>query len=196
MACENKRRHSLIGVLAAPYGIDLPLTSSAKRNLRNSKTIRTIREHGLQGKSFNFKADSYYLDLTGDLRKPIGELRLLPPDEIPIAAGFCFGSGIEKWNELNLANTFGFNWEVNGTSDNVFSPFMHLEMSTSQPINAGAPGQPLPRRRSPDPVVGQDLVQYPGASDQAHAAGKKHATGAQTWRRLMIVGSLEDPHIA
>lgn len=44
----------------------------------------------------------------------------------------------EKWTELNFVNTFGFNWEVNGTSDNVFVPFMHLEMSTGHPVNAGA----------------------------------------------------------
>ena len=44
----------------------------------------------------------------------------------------------EKWTELNFVHTFGFNWEVNGTSDNVFVPFMHLEMSTGHPVNAGA----------------------------------------------------------
>ena len=44
----------------------------------------------------------------------------------------------EKWTELNFVHTFGFNWEVNGTSDKVFAPFMHLEMSTGHPVNAGA----------------------------------------------------------
>jgi hypothetical protein len=44
----------------------------------------------------------------------------------------------ERWTELNFVHTFGFNWEVNGTSDNVFLPFMHLEMSTGHPVNAGA----------------------------------------------------------
>jgi hypothetical protein len=44
----------------------------------------------------------------------------------------------EKWTELNFVHTFGFNWEVNGTSDNVFAPFMHLEMSTGHPVDAGA----------------------------------------------------------
>jgi hypothetical protein len=45
---------------------------------------------------------------------------------------------VEKWTELNFVHTYGFNWEVNGTSDNVFLPFMHLEMSTGHPVNAGA----------------------------------------------------------
>jgi hypothetical protein len=44
----------------------------------------------------------------------------------------------ERWTELNFVHTFGFNWEVNGTEDNVFAPFMHLEMSTGHPVNAGA----------------------------------------------------------
>jgi hypothetical protein len=171
-----------------------------------------------KGTSFNFKADGYDPDLTGDLRKLIDKLRLVPPNEIPSAAGFCFGLGMfvdplpadftegvvmfagfpdhpdlamalntragtnpdtegrlerdaavdaampawqrplmnklrkgkrtihgiegdeiaEKWTELNFVHTFGFNWEVNGTSDNVFVPFMHLEMSTGHPVDAGA----------------------------------------------------------
>ncbi len=45
---------------------------------------------------------------------------------------------VEKWNEPNLVNAFGFNREVNGTSDKVVIPFMHLEMSTGHSINAGA----------------------------------------------------------
>jgi hypothetical protein len=44
----------------------------------------------------------------------------------------------ERWTELNFVHTFGFNWEVNGTENNVFVPFMHLEMSTGHPVNAGA----------------------------------------------------------
>ena len=44
----------------------------------------------------------------------------------------------EKWTELNFVNTYGFNWEASGTSDNVFVPFMHLEMSTGHPVHAGA----------------------------------------------------------
>jgi hypothetical protein len=44
----------------------------------------------------------------------------------------------EKWTELNFVHTFGFNWEVSGTRDNVFLPFIHLEMSTGHPVNAGA----------------------------------------------------------
>ena len=171
-----------------------------------------------QGTSFDFKADGYDPDLTGDLRKLMDKLRLVSPKEVPTAAGFCFGLGMfvdplpadltegvvmfagfkdhpdlalalntragtqpdkegrlerdtavdaemplwqkplmnklrkgkrningiegdevaEKWTELNFVNTFGFNWEVNGTSNNVFAPFMHLEMSTGHPVNAGA----------------------------------------------------------
>jgi hypothetical protein len=44
----------------------------------------------------------------------------------------------ERWTELNFVHTFGFNWEVSGTENNVFVPFMHLEMSTGHPVNAGA----------------------------------------------------------
>jgi len=171
-----------------------------------------------RGRSFNFKADGYDPDLTGDLRKLLDKLRLVSPNEIPTAAGFCFGLGmfvdplpadlaegvaifagfpdhpdlamalntragtqpdaegrlerdttvdaampawqkalmnklrkgkrtihgiegdeiVEKWTELNFVHTFGFNWEVNGTRDNVFAPFLHLEMSTGHPVSAGA----------------------------------------------------------
>jgi hypothetical protein len=171
-----------------------------------------------QGKSFNFRTDGYDPALAGDLRKLMDKLRLLAPNEIPAAAGFCFGLGMfveplpadltegvvlfagfpdhpdlamalsvragtepdkegrlerdtrvdaelpawqrplmsklrkgkrningiegdevaEKWTELNFVHTFGFNWEVSGTKDNVFLPFMHLEMSTGHPVNAGA----------------------------------------------------------
>jgi hypothetical protein len=44
----------------------------------------------------------------------------------------------ERWTELNFVHTFGFNWEVNGTEHDVFVPFMHLEMSSGHPVNAGA----------------------------------------------------------
>jgi hypothetical protein len=44
----------------------------------------------------------------------------------------------ERWTELNFVHTFGFNWEVSGTENDVFVPFMHLEMSTGHPVNAGA----------------------------------------------------------
>jgi hypothetical protein len=44
----------------------------------------------------------------------------------------------DRWTELNFVHTFGFNWEVNGTENNVFIPFMHLELSTGHPIDAGA----------------------------------------------------------
>jgi hypothetical protein len=171
-----------------------------------------------KGKSFNFRADGYDPELTGDLRKLMDKLRLLRPDEIPSTAGFCFGQGMfvdplpadltegvvmfagfpdhpdlsmalsmragtepdpegrlerdtrvdagmpawqralmnklrkgkrsingiegdevaEKWTELNFVHTYGFNWEVSGTKDNVFLPFMHLEMSSGHPANAGA----------------------------------------------------------
>ena len=48
------------------------------------------------------------------------------------------GEVAERWTELNFVHTFGFNWEVTGTEDNVYVPFMHLEMSTGHPVNAGA----------------------------------------------------------
>lgn len=48
------------------------------------------------------------------------------------------GEVAERWTELNFVHTFGFNWEVNGTEDNVYIPFMQLEMSTGHPVNAGA----------------------------------------------------------
>jgi hypothetical protein len=44
----------------------------------------------------------------------------------------------ERWTELNFVHTFGFNWEVNGTENDVFVPFMHLEMSSGHTVNAGA----------------------------------------------------------
>lgn len=173
----------------------------------------------LNGVSFNFTSpDGYAADKTGNLRQLLNKLRFMPPEELPTAAGFCFGPGMfvdplqaddtegvaifagfpehpdlalalstragtepdkedrlardtavdaemplwqkplmdklrkgrrtinglegvevaEKWTELNFVHTFGFNWEVNGRSDNVFVPFMHLEMSTGHPVNAGA----------------------------------------------------------
>lgn len=171
-----------------------------------------------KGTSFDFIADGYDPSKIGKLPILLDKLRLVPANEIPIAAGFCLGPGMlldplpadytegvamfagfkdhpdlalalntragtqpdkegrlerdsavdaemplwqkplmnklrkgkrningiegdevaEKWTELNFVNTFGFNWEVNGTSDNVFVPFMHLEMSTGHPVNAGA----------------------------------------------------------
>lgn len=48
------------------------------------------------------------------------------------------GEVAERWTELNFVHTFGFNWEVSGTEDNVYVPFMHLEMSTGHPVQAGA----------------------------------------------------------
>src|SRR5206468_3838152 len=181
----------------------------------NVKLEGYVHAHGT---SFSFRADDYDVDLTGDLRRLMNKLRLVAPDEIPSAAGFCFGHGmfvdplpadytegvtmfagfrdhpdlamalntragtqpdvegrlerdtavdaempawqrplmsklrkgkrrihgiegdevVERWQELNFVHTFGFNWEVAGTSDNVFIPFMHLEMSTGHPVNAGA----------------------------------------------------------
>ena len=171
-----------------------------------------------QGTSFSFKADDYNVDLTGDLRRLMDKLRLLPSKEIPAAPGFCFGSGmfidplpatltegvtlfagfrdhpdlamalntraglepdkegrlartarvdaasplwqqalihkirkgkrtingiegeevVEGGRELNFVNVYLLDWEVNGTRDNVFVPYMHLEMSTGHPVNAGA----------------------------------------------------------
>ncbi|WP_156328126.1 MULTISPECIES: T6SS immunity protein Tli4 family protein [unclassified Massilia] len=170
------------------------------------------------GRSFNFRTDGYDVDRTGNLRRLMDKLRLVPAKEIPTAAGFCFGLGMfvdplpadfsegvvlfagfpdhpdlamafnmragtepdkegrlerdtavdaampawqralmnklrkgrraingidgeevaEKWTELNFVHTFAFNWEVSGTRDDVFLPFMHLEMSTGHPVNAGA----------------------------------------------------------
>jgi hypothetical protein len=45
---------------------------------------------------------------------------------------------VEGGRELNFVNVYLFDWEVNGTNNNVFVPFMHLEMSTGHPANAGA----------------------------------------------------------
>jgi hypothetical protein len=173
----------------------------------------------LNGVSFNFTSpDGYDASKTGNLTTLLDKLRLVPPEELPTAAGFCFGPGMfldplpaddtegiaifagfhdhpdlalalntragtppdkegrlerdaavdaemplwqkplmeklrrgkrtiggiegdeiaERWTELNFVHTFGFNWEVNGTDNNVFAPFMHLEMSTGHPVNAGA----------------------------------------------------------
>jgi hypothetical protein len=44
----------------------------------------------------------------------------------------------ERWTRTEFRHTFGFDWEVNGTENNVFAPFMHLEMSTGHSVNAGA----------------------------------------------------------
>lgn len=170
------------------------------------------------GTSFNFKADDYDPDQTASLRKLIDKLRLVPPKDIPTAAGFCFGPGmfidplpadltegvtlfaglpdhpdlamaldtraglepdqegriarnaridaempswqrplltkirkgkrtingiegeevLEGGRELNFVEVYLLDWEVNGTKDNVFIPFMHLEMSTGHPVHAGA----------------------------------------------------------
>jgi hypothetical protein len=45
---------------------------------------------------------------------------------------------LEGGRELNFVNVYLLDWEVNGTRDDVFLPFMHLEMSTGHPVNAGA----------------------------------------------------------
>lgn len=173
----------------------------------------------LNGVSFNFTTpDGYDADKTGKLSALLDKLRFVPPKELPMAPGFCFGPGMfvdplpaddtegvgifagfadhpdlalalttragtepdkedrlardtavdaemplwqkplmeklrkgkraingieggevaERWTELNFVHTFGFNWEVTGTEDNVYVPFMHLEMSTGHPVNAGA----------------------------------------------------------
>jgi hypothetical protein len=173
----------------------------------------------LNGVSFNFTSpDGYDAGKTGNLKALLDKLRLVPPEELPTAAGFCFGPGMfldplpaddtegvgilagfpdhpelalalttragtepdkedrlardtavdaemplwqkplmeklrkgkrtingleggevaERWTELNFVHTFGFNWEVTGTEDNVYVPFMHLEMSTGHPVNAGS----------------------------------------------------------
>jgi hypothetical protein len=45
---------------------------------------------------------------------------------------------LEGGRELNFVNVYLFDWEVNGTRYNVFVPYIHLEMSTGHPVNAGA----------------------------------------------------------
>jgi hypothetical protein len=45
---------------------------------------------------------------------------------------------LTRVNELNFVNTYGFDWEVHGTEHDVFIPFMHLEISTGNPVHAGA----------------------------------------------------------
>jgi hypothetical protein len=170
------------------------------------------------GKSFNFITDGYNVNLTGDARRLIDKLRLVPDKEIPTAPGFCFGPGmfidplpaeftegvtlfagfpdhpdfamaldtraglkpdgegrlernarvasqrpawqkplftnlrrgkrtirgvegdeiLTRVNELNFVTVYTFDWEVSGTEHDVFVPFMHLEVSTGHPVNAGA----------------------------------------------------------
>jgi hypothetical protein len=43
--------------------------------------------------------------------------------------------------EINFASTYGFNWEMAGTEDNVLKPFVSLELSTG--INPQAGGPPV-----------------------------------------------------
>jgi hypothetical protein len=45
---------------------------------------------------------------------------------------------LEAGRELNFVNVYLLDWEVNGTRDNVLIPYLHLEMSTGHPVNAGA----------------------------------------------------------
>lgn len=45
---------------------------------------------------------------------------------------------LEGGRELSFVNVYLFDWEVNGTSHNVFEPYMHLEMSTGHTVHAGA----------------------------------------------------------
>jgi hypothetical protein len=173
----------------------------------------------LNGVSFTFASpDGYDVNKIGNLTTLLDKLRLVSPDELPTAPGFCFGLGmfldplpadytegaamfagfrdhpdlaivldtragtepdkegrlarndradaamplwqkplltkirkgkrtidgvegeevLEGGRELNFVNVYLFDWEVNGTSDNVFAPFMHLEMSTGHPVQAGA----------------------------------------------------------
>lgn len=87
-------------------------------------------------------------DTEGRLERDTAVDAEMPPWQKPLMAKLRKGKRsihgiegdeiVEKWTELNFVHTFGFNWEVNGTSDNVFVPFMHLEMSTGHPVNAGA----------------------------------------------------------
>jgi hypothetical protein len=173
----------------------------------------------LNGVSFNFASpDGYDVNKIGSLPMLLDKLRLVPPNDLPAASGFCFGLGmfidplpadytegvamfagfrdhpdlamvldtragtepdkegrlerndrvdaamplwqrplltkirkgkrsihgvegeevLEGGRERNFVNVYLFDWEVNGTVDNVFAPFMHLEMSTGHPVNAGA----------------------------------------------------------
>jgi hypothetical protein len=175
-----------------------------------------------EGTSFNFRADEYDADQSGEIKKLLDKLVLTSSKTVPNVDGFCFGRGmlvdplpaeytegavmfagfrdhpdltlafstragtepdkegrlarnarvdaemplwqkpllkkirtgwrtindikgeevLERGRELNFVNVYGFNWEVNGTVDNVFAPFMHLEMSTGHPVHAGA--RPVP----------------------------------------------------
>jgi hypothetical protein len=45
---------------------------------------------------------------------------------------------LTKVNELNFVTVYAFDWEVSGTENDVFVPFMHLEVSTGHPVHAGA----------------------------------------------------------
>jgi hypothetical protein len=62
-----------------------------------------------------------------ELRKRKRTIDRIEGDEIVIKA-----------NELNFVTVYAFDWEVYGTQHDVFVPFMHLEMSTGHPVNAGA----------------------------------------------------------
>jgi hypothetical protein len=46
-----------------------------------------------------------------------------------------------KVREINFASTYGFNWEMGGTENNVLKPFVSLELSTG--INPQAGGPPV-----------------------------------------------------
>jgi hypothetical protein len=46
------------------------------------------------GTTFAFKTDAYHPQHTGNLRKLVDKLRVIPPNEIPTAPGFCFGAGM------------------------------------------------------------------------------------------------------
>jgi hypothetical protein len=213
---ENYESHGFAGkILVFGRNITKGLEDGKPKEWTSVKLEAYVHANG---KSFNFKADGYDPTLTGDLRKLIDKLRLVPPEEIPSEPGFCFGHGmfldplpadqtegvamfagfrdhpdlamvldtragtepdkegrlartdridaamplwqkplltkirkgkrtihgvegeevLEGGRELNFVSVYLLDWEVNGTSDNVFLPYMHLEMSTGHPVNAGA----------------------------------------------------------
>lgn len=101
---------------------DLALALNTRAGTEPDKEGRLERDS-----AFDAEMPLWQRPLMDKLRKGKRTINGLEGDEVA-----------EKWTELNFVHTFGFNWELNGTSDNVFVPFMHLEMSTGHPVNAGA----------------------------------------------------------
>jgi hypothetical protein len=64
------------------------------------------------------------------LKEGVRPINGLPGEELAV-----------RVREINFATTFGFNWEMGGTENNVLKPFVSLELSTG--INPQAGGPPV-----------------------------------------------------